>query len=77
MSDFEDRLDVVDQYMGPNITNVFIREILCKRMVIGVFESKEPGQIKATRKTYLLEVQTTHPDASINITVIMDLSQQF
>ena len=56
-SDFEDLLETVDQYEHPNATNVIIREIYCSRYALGVFESKEPGQTKATKKTCFLEVQ--------------------
>lgn len=56
-SDFEDLLDSVDRYEHPNGTNMTLREIYCRKYALGVFESKEPGQVKATKKTYFLEVQ--------------------
>jgi hypothetical protein len=56
-SDFEDLLDSLDRYEHPNGTNVTVREIYCRKYALGVFESKEPGQVKAKKKTYFLEVQ--------------------
>jgi hypothetical protein len=54
MSDFEDKLDTIDLYEHSNVTNIVIREVLQRKLVIAVFESKEPGQIKGTKKTYIL-----------------------
>ena len=54
MSDFEDKLDTIDLYEHSNVTNIVIREVLQRKLVIAVFESKEPGQIKGSKKTYIL-----------------------
>jgi len=66
-SDFEDLLDSVDKYEHPNGTVVNIREIYCIKYALGVFESKEPGQPKATKKTYFLEIQKQQEESKVKI----------